>query len=116
MFTLGVLELEVKAKVETVLGDLRSGAVHFRQSEGHVPEEIATLEDQMSDQYVCNFSVFQNLLDHWAIGQLFPIMPLQRLDERPTGGDWRILPAIRTGPCGSLLIWKGLGTRWHCIP
>ena len=38
----------------------------------------------MSDQYVCNFSVFQNLLDHWAIGQLFPIMPLQRLDERPT--------------------------------
>ena len=85
MFTLGVLELEVKAKVETLYWEICDRVLsHFRQSEGHVPEEIATLEDQMSDQYVCNFSVFQNLLDHWAIGQLFPIMPLQRLDERPT--------------------------------
>ena len=85
MFALGVLELEVKAKVETLYWEICDRVLtHFRQSEGHVPEEIATLEDQMSDQYVCNFSVFQSLLDHWAIGQLFPIMPLQRLNERPT--------------------------------
>ena len=85
MFALGVLELEVKAKVETLFWEICDRVLtHFRQSEGHVPEEIATLEDQMSDQYVCNFSVFQSLLDHWAIGQLFPIMPLQRLNERPS--------------------------------
>ena len=85
MFTLGVLQLEVKAKVETLCWEICDRVLtHFRQSEGHVPEEIAKLEDQMSDQYVCNFSVFQSLLDHWAIGQLFPIMPLQRLNERPT--------------------------------
>lgn len=85
MFTLGVLELETKAKVETLYWEICDRVVtHFRQSEGHVPEEIAALEDQMSDQYVCNFSVFQSLLDHWSIEQLFPIMPLQRLDECPT--------------------------------
>ena len=85
MFTLGVLELETKAKVETLYWEICDKVLaHFRLSEGHVPEEIAILEDQMSDQYVCNFSVFQSLLDHWAIDQLFPIMPLQRLNEAPT--------------------------------
>src|SRR5690606_33030345 len=42
------------------------------------------LEDSLGDQYLCNFSVFQSLLDHWALGQLFPIMPLDRLDELPS--------------------------------
>ena len=50
----------------------------------YVPEEIRKLEDSLGDQYLCNFSVFQSLLDHWALGQLFPIMPISRLDERPT--------------------------------
>jgi arginine decarboxylase len=49
-----------------------------------VPEEIRKLEDSLGDQYLCNFSVFQSLLDHWALGQLFPIMPMNRLTERPT--------------------------------
>ena len=85
MFTLGVLGLEAKAKVETLYWEICDKVLaHFRNSEGHVPEEIEILEDQMSDQYVCNFSVFQSLLDHWAIDQLFPIMPLQRLNEIPT--------------------------------
>jgi len=85
MFILGVLELETKAKVETLYWEICDKVLaHFRMFEGHVPEEIAILEDQMSDQYVCNFSVFQSLLDHWAIGQLFPIMPLQRLNVAPT--------------------------------
>jgi len=85
MFTLGVLELETKAKVETLYWEISKKVIeHFRNQEGHVPEEIAILEDQMSDQYICNFSVFQSLLDHWAIDQLFPVMPLQRLNEVPT--------------------------------
>jgi arginine decarboxylase len=49
-----------------------------------VPEEIRKLEDSLGDQYLCNFSVFQSLLDHWALGHLFPIMPIHRLNERPT--------------------------------
>ena len=49
-----------------------------------MPEEIRKLEDSLGDQYLCNFSVFQSLLDHWALDQLFPIMPITRLNERPT--------------------------------
>jgi len=51
--------------------------------QAYVPEEIRKLEDSLGDQYLCNFSVFQSLLDHWALGQLFPIMPVNRLLERP---------------------------------
>ena len=84
MFTLGVLELDAKAKVETLFWEICAKVVAYFRGREHVPEEIWRLADSMSDQYVCNFSVFQSLQDHWALGQLFPIMPLGRLDERPT--------------------------------
>jgi arginine decarboxylase len=48
-----------------------------------VPEEVKELETSLGDQYICNFSIFQSLLDHWALGQLFPIMPIHRLDTQP---------------------------------
>jgi arginine decarboxylase len=48
-----------------------------------VPEDLRTLQIELADQHICNFSVFQSLLDHWALGQLFPIMPIHRLTERP---------------------------------
>jgi arginine decarboxylase len=54
------------------------------QGQAYIPEEIRKLEDSLGDQYLCNFSVFQSLLDHWALGQLFPIMPVNKLNERPT--------------------------------
>jgi arginine decarboxylase len=49
-----------------------------------VPDSLQDLKPQIADQFICNFSVFQSLLDHWALGSLFPIVPLSRLDERPT--------------------------------
>ncbi|MDD5760038.1 MAG: arginine decarboxylase, partial [Desulfobulbaceae bacterium] len=55
---------------------------YYKDAE-YVPDEILELESSMSDQYLCNFSVFQSLLDHWGVGQLFPIMPLHRLLEEP---------------------------------
>lgn len=48
------------------------------------PAEQLELEKQLTDLYLCDFSVFQSILDHWAIGQVFPVMPLDRLDEEPT--------------------------------
>ena len=48
-----------------------------------VPEDVKTLKFELSDQHICNFSGFQSLLDHWALGQLFPIVPIHRLNERP---------------------------------
>jgi len=84
MFTFGVLELPEKAKVEVLYWEISRAVVESFVGQSYVPEEIRKLEDSLSDQYLCNFSVFQSLLDHWALGQLFPIMPVHRLNERPT--------------------------------
>src|SRR5881394_1508662 len=83
MFTLGLLELPDKAKVEQLYWEISQDVVRSFRGQAYIPEEIRQLEDSLSDQYLCNFSVFQSLLDHWALGQLFPIMPISRLNERP---------------------------------
>jgi arginine decarboxylase len=83
MFALGMLELGEKAKVENLFWDISTGVVASFKGQAYIPEEIRKLEDSLGRQYLCNFSVFQSLLDHWALGQLFPIMPISRLLERP---------------------------------
>src|SRR5580704_9634095 len=84
MFTLGVLDLPDKAKIENLYWEISREVVESFKGQPYAPEEIRKLEDSLGDQYLCNFSVFQSLLDHWALGQLFPIMPISRLNERPT--------------------------------
>ena len=84
MFTLGLMDLPDKAKIETLFWEISDDVVKSFRGQAYVPEEIRKLEDILGDQYLCNFSVFQSLLDHWALGQLFPIMPIHRLNERPT--------------------------------
>jgi arginine decarboxylase len=84
MFTLGVLDLPDKAKIEDLYWQISRAVVEHYKGEPFVPEDIRQLEDSLGDQYLCNFSVFQSLLDHWALDQLFPIMPITRLNERPT--------------------------------
>ena len=84
MFTLGMLELPEKAKIETLYWEICEKVVASFKGQSYIPEEIRKLEDSLAHQYLCNFSVFQSLLDHWALGQLFPIMPISRLIERPT--------------------------------
>jgi arginine decarboxylase len=84
MFTLGLMELPDKAKIETLYWEICKAVVDSFRGSAYIPEEIRKLEDSLGDQYLCNFSVFQSLLDHWALGQLFPIMPISRLEERPT--------------------------------
>jgi arginine decarboxylase len=84
MFALGMLDLPEKAKIEHLYWEIGQEVVNSFKGQAYVPEEIRKLEDSLGDQYLCNFSVFQSLLDHWALGQLFPIMPVHRLNERPT--------------------------------
>jgi arginine decarboxylase len=84
MFTLGVMELPDKARIENLYWEISREVVETFKGQPYIPEEIQKLEDSLGDQYLCNFSVFQSLLDHWALGQLFPIMPIARLNERPT--------------------------------
>jgi arginine decarboxylase len=84
MFILGLLGLPDKAKIENLYWEISEGVVQSYRGQAYIPGEIRKLEDSLGDQYLCNFSVFQSLLDHWALGQLFPIMPIARLAERPT--------------------------------
>lgn len=84
MFTLGLLDLPDKARIENLYWEIGQAVAASFHGQAYIPEEIRKLEDSLSDQYLCNFSVFQSLLDHWALGQLFPIMPVSRLNERPT--------------------------------
>ncbi|MDQ6913120.1 MAG: biosynthetic arginine decarboxylase [Verrucomicrobiota bacterium] len=82
-FDLGLLDLESKAKIDTVYWQLAQQIVHMHRGLRYVPDEVKQLENSLADQYICNFSVFQSLLDHWALGQLFPIMPIHRLTTPP---------------------------------
>src|SRR4051812_19808354 len=82
-FDLGLLDLESKAKIDTVYWQLAQQIVNMHKGLRYVQEEVKQLEVSLGDQYICNFSVFQSLLDHWALGQLFPIMPIHRLTTPP---------------------------------
>jgi arginine decarboxylase len=83
MFELGLLELESKAKIEQAYWQIAQQVVTFTRGAKYIPDEVRELEISLGDQYVCNFSVFQSLLDHWALGQLFPVMPIDRLECFP---------------------------------
>src|SRR6516225_3040774 len=78
MFTLGMMDLPDKAKIENLYYEISREVVQSFKGQPYAPEEIQKLEDTLGDQFLCNFSVFQSLLDHWALGQLFPIMPVSR--------------------------------------
>ena len=82
-FNLGLLDLESKAKLECVYWQLAQQIVNMHRGLRFVPEDVKKLETTLGDQYICNFSVFQSLLDHWALGQLFPMMPIHRLNTPP---------------------------------
>ncbi len=83
MFNLGILELDDKAKVESLYWEISQAVVQDFEDRSIVPTEIQQLSENLSDQYLCNFSVFQSLIDHWALNQLFPVMPLRYLDQPP---------------------------------
>ncbi|MFK7882672.1 MAG: biosynthetic arginine decarboxylase [Phycisphaerales bacterium] len=83
LFSLGYMTLEDRALTERLFWTTCS--IVQAQCDGleHVPESLADINDLMCENYFCNFSLFQSLPDTWAIDQLFPIMPIHRLDEEP---------------------------------
>ncbi len=84
MFKLGFLSLEDKAKVEYLFWQICK--VIHKNAAGlkYVPDDVEALNKHLADQYLCNFSLFQSMPDHWAIQHLFPIVPIHRHDEEPT--------------------------------
>lgn len=84
LFSLGYLNLRDRARVERLFWDCCEKILRVVRELPFVPEELEPLEKGLADTYYGNFSVFQSAPDHWAVKQLFPVMPLQRLHERPT--------------------------------
>jgi arginine decarboxylase len=84
MFNIGLLSLEFRALAERLYWATCTRLRDYCRKLERAPEELEDLESTLSDTYFCNFSVFQSLPDSWAIDQLFPVMPVHRLDERPT--------------------------------
>jgi arginine decarboxylase len=84
LFDLGYLTLLERAYVEQLYQQVLARVAKVIEQLEYVPEELEALPKRLADTYVCNFSLFQGMPDHWAIGQLFPIVPLARLNERPT--------------------------------
>ncbi|WP_218396899.1 biosynthetic arginine decarboxylase [Alteromonas lipotrueae] len=83
-FKLRVLSLEELAKIETLYWDIMARLQIWYRKEEYVPEELQELDYSLSSQYLCNFSVFQSAADTWAIDQLLPVVPLTRMNEKPT--------------------------------
>jgi len=84
LFDLGYLSLAERAHVERLYNRILERIAKVIAGLDYVPEEFGDLATWLADTYVVNFSLFQTLPDHWAIGALFPVMPLARLDQRPT--------------------------------
>ena len=84
LFSHGIVDLKTRAEIESRYWSVCHEINTLSKQMKHVPEELRNIDKLLADKYFCNFSLFQSLPDSWAIDQLFPIMPIQRLTERPT--------------------------------
>ncbi len=84
LFSHGLIDLKTRAEIESMFWSVCHEVNALAKTIKHMPDELKGLDKLMADKYFLNFSLFQSLTDSWAIDQLFPIMPIQRLDERPT--------------------------------
>ncbi|MDD4374437.1 MAG: biosynthetic arginine decarboxylase [Bacteroidales bacterium] len=83
LFSLGMLDLKTRAQVERLFWSIARDIQQIVSEIKRPPEEFINLPKLLSEKYFCNFSLFQSLPDSWAIDQIFPIIPIHRLDEKP---------------------------------
>jgi arginine decarboxylase len=84
LFNLGFLSIELRALAERLFWAVSGKLLKIVRELDYVPEELNGLQAMLSDTYFCNFSIFQSMPDSWAVNQLFPIMPIHRLNELPS--------------------------------
>ena len=84
LFRHGIIDLKTRAQIESLYWAISHEIAELAHHQKHVPDELRKLDRQMTDKYFCNFSLFQSMPDSWALDQLFPIMPIARLEEQPT--------------------------------
>jgi len=83
LFSAGVISLMTRARIEDIFWAVCERVARTTRELDYVPDDLAGLQKTLSDTFYCNFSVFQSLPDSWAVDQLFPIVPLHRLDQEP---------------------------------
>jgi arginine decarboxylase len=83
-FSLGMLDLKTRALIERLFWTIAREVQEIAANVKHGSEELRVLSRMLSDKYFCNFSLFQSLPDSWAIDQIFPIIPIHRLNEKPS--------------------------------
>ena len=83
LFSLGMLDLVTRAQVEKLYWSIAREVYQMAMNMKHAPEELRKISKMLPDKYFCNFSLFHSLPDSWAIDQVFPIVPISRLDEKP---------------------------------
>ena len=113
LFSHGIVDLKTRAEIEAMYWSVCHEINNLAKNMKHVPDELRNLDKLLADKYFCNFSLFQSLPDSWAIDQLFPIMPIPRLTERPTrnatlqditcDSDGKITNFITNGHVGHVL-------------
>jgi arginine decarboxylase len=84
LFSAGYLPLDQRSLAENLYWAICLKLSKLMEGLDEVPEDLQNLDESLADTYFCNFSLFQSIPDSWAIRQLFPIMPIHRLTERPT--------------------------------
>ena len=84
LFNLGLIDLRTRAQVERLFWSVAREVYEMAEATKHAPDELKKIAKMLPDKYFCNFSLFQSLPDSWAIDQIFPIMPISRLNEQPT--------------------------------
>lgn len=84
LFNLGLVDLDTRATVERLFWSIAREVNSMVNNSKHAPEELRSIARSLPDKYFCNFSLFQSLPDSWAIDQIFPVVPLSRLNEPPT--------------------------------
>jgi arginine decarboxylase len=100
LFNGGYLPLEQRSMAENLFWAICTKLQKIVQTMADVPEDLQNLDEHLSDTYFCNFSLFQSIPDSWAIKQLFPVMPIHRLKEKP--GNHAVLGDITCDSDGKL--------------
>lgn len=114
LFSHGIVDLKTRAEIERMYWSVAHEINVLSKSMKHVPEELKNLDKLLADKYFCNFSLFQSLPDSWAIDQLFPIVPIQRLNERPTRNA--TLQDITCDSDGKIANFVAEGNVKHVLP
>jgi arginine decarboxylase len=84
LFSHGVIDLETRARIDELFWATCKKILKVIHTASYVPEDLTNLNKMLSDTYYCNFSVFQSMPDAWAVGHLFPVVPIHRLKEAPS--------------------------------